>query len=256
LQIDSDVVVAGEREAGLHPHVLVSTGGGTPSARTELDSISLFDLTWESLPHVEGAALLLPWLPHRRFMSGIDRRSANRMAYGMELGASDPRLARSRRAHFWSTVADAMKRQATGGSAYAATREIAYQTRRQASAWNSPSRWLLEVARSFGFGTRIGRPIAVWFLVAVVASLLLLVAADAPFEWEGDWLLLDVLTSPTSFLRGQNWNDALTPIVDRAGGPGRLIMAVTRGIGLASIVFSAVAISMYTRLPGIGKPDH
>lgn len=173
----------------------------------------------------------------------------------MTMGVDGGKLRRRRQAAFWGLVARTMKRQGASGSTYAAARDIAYQTRRRSSSFTSPSRYLLEVARVFGYGTRIGRPLAIWLAGATVATVLLTIAAGLHVSTSGEWLLLDVLTSPTAFLKPSGIEDSLGPIVNVAGGVGRFILVGARILGTACLVFAAIAIGMHTRIGGIGRSE-
>lgn len=117
--------------------------------------------------------------------------------------------------------------------------------RRRSAKWQSPERWFLELSRLFGYGSRIGRPLLLWLLVGLATTGVFvgLSMNSLPFLP----LLLDVLFSPLTFLRGIEDSVLQTAISD-SGNFGTNLFRVTRLIGAAAITYFVIAVRAYTRL--------
>lgn len=131
-------------------------------------------------------------------------------------------------------------------------REIGFETRRLASARFSAEWWLLGIAKAFGYGTRIGRPILLWAVGALLATLLLgfesgCLAAGACKGVSLGALFLDVFLSPVTFIRSNGVRTALTTLLELGAGE-RLTTVIMQGFGALAIVFTAFAIRHHTRL--------
>jgi hypothetical protein len=163
----------------------------------------------------------------------------------MDMETRDAVSARHRRAEFWERLVRTIRSQGVGGSTESVAHEIAFETRRLATDFKTPERWLLEVSKVFGHGSRVGRPFAVLVLAALLTTIVLLIVSDTRANF---WpLLLDTVVSPVTFIRPIE-GDILTQVLTEGGAWERLVVIVMRILGTGSLVFAAFAIRSYTRL--------
>lgn len=214
----------------------------------ELDWVDIYKVGWEGLQGLERLDRLQIAWPMRRLMGLGNRRTAIKRATEMDMGSSDKKVAARRRFMFWERLVRALRDQGVGGRTEAVAREVAYETRRRAASKTSPEYWLLALSRLFGHGTRLGRPLFVWLVVALLATLLL-------FQWQavGDLfsmrvaaLTFDLFFTPVSFIRGAD-SPLLEPMWDSGFG-NRAVITGMRIVGVTCIAYLAVAIRAYTRI--------
>lgn len=182
----------------------------------------------------------------RKPNGGVDRDQAVKAALGMDMRVSD-RGTRSRRlAHFWENLYRALRRQAADGRTESVSREIAFEARRRAAPVRSPEWWLLGVSSVFGYGARVGRPLAIWFGIALATALAMSLRIEPSPGFSA--LAFDLTFAPTTFFRSLGAEDAIYQVLQRGGLPVRVGVQLVRVVTTASLVFAAVAIRSYTRI--------
>lgn len=245
-------VISAVPEWGLHPKSLKLHQG---AAEAELDHIGLFRMQSDSLPALRASTRLVPWFPTKRWR--IDRARAKQMAIENSMGAHNATdTAMRRRADFWAVVASVMRGQSAGGREYAATRELAYEMRRNASSRAKPEYWLLSVAKIFGYGTRLGRPLAIWLVASAIAAIsLIAIAGHGLADWSTLAVVMDVFTSPVAFVRPVATTDTVASLLQETDAWGRLVMWLMRLVGAAAIVALVLAVSIHARISGFAKSE-
>ena len=212
----------------------------------ELDNVDIFALRYADLDTLSRVQRLRPFWPRKTTRRlTVDRQEAFSNAGKMDMDTKDAALKESRLVEFWDRFVVSLEDQHPGGGNMAVAREVAYQVRRDSLAFHEPERWLLEVARAFGYGTRIGRPFFAWLAACVLAAVTLIYGFGFPGVGDFFGLLLDLLLAPINLIRASE-SALLTSVIDM-GAWQRLLVALVRLIGAASIAFAAVAIRTYTR---------
>ena len=218
---------------------------GLGGSAGELENVDIFDLPYDHLGVLSNVQRLRPFWPRHKIAGTVNRQDTFDRAWQMDMGTDDDTLSASRLVEFWDRFVVGLEKQHPGGENMAVAREIAYQVRRHSTPWHEPERPLLEAARVFGYGTRIGRPLWVWLAASSIATAAFFYGFEFPDVDQFFPLLLDVTLTPINFIRGSE--SALMTDVLEEGSWQRLIVALVRLAGAASIAFTVIAIRTYTR---------
>jgi len=213
----------------------------------ELDNVDIRQLTFLALPALQR----LRRLRVRWSTAATPARSeVTKWALAMDMKVNrslHPGEYAGRLAYFWDRVAAHAWASGSDGPTMAISRELAYESRLLNST-TTEKLWI-NVVKAFGYGTRILRPLGVWFVVIVASTLTLISLHPTIPPTDIPRLLLEVALLPLTLIRGLGEDTRVLSAVLKDGGTWELlVIAIARLLGAAALVFTGLGIRTYTRL--------
>jgi hypothetical protein len=240
LEMGPEAVCVGDRYTPLEVHRIKDCKGGL------LDGVGVYWLEGiGELTTLEQAESFSPWFPPRSRL-GVslpwrDPRTAFRDR--MILGGGSAETIRQKQAHFWNRMAGILENNHAGGTVQSEVRWEAARARRRALRWGR-ERFLLSAYSLIGYGERIFLPLLWLFVLAGIATPILLDPPPVSLSCER-WdefgsTFGRTLLSPLAFFRFVGTPDAHGPLEHGA-------LLTVRIAGLLLLFFALAAIRRVTK---------
>jgi hypothetical protein len=238
IDVRTGATVGGDPKQGLVPNSLDVIDH--PEA---LENLNFFVLDPNDIPGLYELDRVSAWWP-------ISKKELRSKARKVDCGVRSDESRPQALARYWLSVERLVKEKAATGRDLAFAHEVAEDSRRLASSEKHLERWLLELSRLAGYGARIGQPILLWLLGALIFAVLIRHVTSG-ICWScsidsGVRLWWDLLISPINFIRPVDEASTLTRVV-RDDTPARMLSFAARAFGTWMLVSLALAARRYLR---------